>query len=65
MGMSDQDIGKKEVERSALGYFIDAYEWVTDEQLLNLALLNALILFVLACETNRGYSLSAFSPSFF
>ena len=36
MGMSDQDIGKKEVERSALDYFIDAYEWVTGEQLTEL-----------------------------
>lgn len=31
--MSDQQIGKKEVERVGLDYFIDAYESVTGEQL--------------------------------
>jgi hypothetical protein len=34
--MSDQQIGKKEIERSDLAYFIDAYKWVTGEQLTEL-----------------------------
>ncbi|MHC4462273.1 MAG: hypothetical protein ACYS6W_08105 [Planctomycetota bacterium] len=36
MGMSDQQMGKKEIEREALSYFIDAYKWVTGEQLIEL-----------------------------
>lgn len=36
MGMSGQDLGKKEDERSALHYFLDAYEWVTGEKLIEL-----------------------------
>lgn len=37
MGMSDQQMGKKELERIGLAYFIDAYEWVTGERLTQLA----------------------------
>ena len=33
MGMSDQQMGNKEIEWIGLDYFIDAYEWVTGEQL--------------------------------
>lgn len=33
MGMSDQQMAKKESERIGLDYFIDAYEWVTGERL--------------------------------
>ena len=36
MGISDQQIGKKENERSDLSYFLDAYEWVTGEVLVEL-----------------------------
>ena len=31
--MSDQEMGKKEIERSDLCYFADAYKWVTNEGL--------------------------------
>lgn len=34
--MSDQQMGKKEEERIGLDYFIDAYKWVTGEQLTEL-----------------------------
>ena len=37
MAMSDQQMGKKEFERIALDYFIDAYEWVTGEQITELS----------------------------
>ncbi len=36
MAMSDQQMGKKENERIALCYFIDAYQWVTGEHLTEL-----------------------------
>lgn len=36
MGMSDQQMGNKEIEWFGLDYFIDAYEWVTGEQLTEL-----------------------------
>lgn len=36
MGMSNQQMGKKECERIDLDYFIDAYEWVTGERLAEL-----------------------------
>ncbi len=37
MAMSDQEMGKKEIERNDLTYFIEAYEWVTGELLTELA----------------------------
>jgi len=36
-GMSDQQIGKKENERSDLNYFLDAYEFTTGEKLIEFA----------------------------
>jgi len=36
MAMSNQHMGKKEIERFGLDYFIDAYKWVTGEQLTEL-----------------------------
>lgn len=36
MGMSDQQMGKKEKEGIGLDYFIDAYEWVTCERFTEL-----------------------------